>query len=197
MSKNKENKNINFVKIFRKAQIRILLVGIVLFGAVNYGSTAVGFNLIQILSNNLNQLLNKNLPIDKIVYIIIALCGLLLAVRRTTWLPFLSRTVFPESLVPLKNPKKTDMIVKIKTKPNRKVAYWAALPKPKNTSVMEAYDDFSNAGVVMSNNKGVAELPILTGSDYLVPFGKKIPRHVHYRIFKTNGIMGKIKTHFY
>jgi hypothetical protein len=149
------------------------------------------------LSLYFNQLLNKNYPIDKIIYIIIALCGLLLATRRTTWLPFLGKTVLPETLVPLKKPIQTDTVIKIKTKPNRKVAYWAALPKPENTPVMEAYDDFSNSGVVMSNDKGIAELPILSGSDYVLPLGKKIPKHVHYRIFKTNGIMGKIKTKFY
>ena len=31
-----------------------------------------------------------------------------------TWLPFLGTSVFPESLIPIKTPEKTDKIIKIK-----------------------------------------------------------------------------------
>ena len=51
---------------------------------------------------------------------------------------------------------------------------------------VEAYGDFSNSGVVMSNSSGLAELPILAGSGYTVPSGRKLDRHVHYRVLGKN-----------
>jgi uncharacterized membrane protein YuzA (DUF378 family) len=176
----------------------MFLTAIVIIGALNWGTTAVGYNLVELLSNNLNGLLKTNYPFDKIIYIIVAICAILLASRRTTWLPFLGKSILPDSLVPLKIPEKTDMKVKIKTKPNVKIAYWAALPKGDNPDVITAYGDFSNSGVVMSDSNGNVELPILAGSGYTVPSGYKIDRHVHYRILgKPYGMMGRIKTKNY
>ena len=179
-------------------KLRILLTFIVILGSINYGSTVLGYNLIEIFSTSINNLLNKNFPIDKIIYIIIAICGLLLAKKRSTWLPFLGKTVFPESLVSLKKPERSDTVVKIKTKPNTRVAYWASSAKEDNVDVITAYGNFSNGGVVMSNDKGIAELSLVSGSNYIVPSGYKIPRHVHYRTFnKSYGMMDKIKTQYY
>jgi uncharacterized membrane protein YuzA (DUF378 family) len=192
------NKNKTFKKYYWGAKIRMFLTAIVIIGALNWGTTAVGYNLVELLSNNLNGLLKTNYPFDKIIYIIVAICAILLASRRTTWLPFLGKSILPDSLVPLKIPEKTDMKVKIKTKPNVKIAYWAALPKGDNPDVITAYGDFSNSGVVMSDSNGNVELPILAGSGYTVPSGYKIDRHVHYRILgKPYGMMGRIKTKNY
>lgn len=192
------NKNKMFKKYYWGTKVRMLLTAIVVIGALNWGATAVGYNLVEILSNNVNQLLKTNYPIDKIIYIIVAVCAILLASRRTTWLPFLGKSVLPDSLVPLKTPEKTDKKITIKTKPNAKIAYWAALPKGDNPDVITAYADFSNGGVVMSDANGVAELPILMGSAYTVPSGRKISRHIHYRVLgKPYGMMGRIKTVYY
>jgi uncharacterized membrane protein YuzA (DUF378 family) len=192
----KENKM--FKKYYWGTKVRMILTTIVIIGALNWGTTALGYNLVELLSKNLNGVLKTDYPFDKIIYIIVAICGILLASRRTTWLPFLGKSVFPESLVPLKTPVKSDMKVSIKTKPNVKIAYWAALPKGENPDVITAYGDFSNSGVVMSDSNGIAELPILVGSGYTVPSGRKIDRHVHYRVLdKPYGMMGKIKTKNY
>jgi len=192
------DKNKTFKKYYWGTKIRMFLTAIVIIGALNWGTTAIGYNLVELLSNNLNGLLKTNYPFDKIIYIIVAICAILLASRRTTWLPFLGKSILPDSLVPLKIPEKTDMKVKIKTKPNVKIAYWAALPKGDNPDVITAYGDFSNSGVVMSDSNGNVELPILAGSGYTVPSGYKIDRHVHYRILgKPYGMMGRIKTKNY
>jgi uncharacterized membrane protein YuzA (DUF378 family) len=193
---NKENKT--FKKYYWKTKINMLLTAIVIIGAINWGATAVGYNIVELLSNNLNRLLKINYPFDKIIYIIVAICAILLASKRTTWLPFLGKSVLPGSLVSLKIPAKTDMKVKIKTKPNVKIAYWAALPKGVNPDVITAYGDYSNSGVVMSDSNGNVELPILAGSGYIVPSGRNIDRHVHYRVLdKPYGMMGRIKTKNY
>jgi uncharacterized membrane protein YuzA (DUF378 family) len=179
-------------------KLRMGLTAIVIIGALNWGATAIGYNLVELLSNFVNQSLKTNYPLDKIIYVIVAICAILLASRRTTWLPFLGKSVLPDSLVQLKTPQKSDKKITIKTKPNSKIAYWAALPKGDNPDVITAYGDFSNSGVVMSDANGVAELPILMGSAYTVPSGRKIPRHVHYRILGLPyGMMGRIKTEYY
>lgn len=191
-------KNNTFKKYYFETKLRIILTTVVLIGALNWGTTALGYNLVELLSKNLNELLKTYYPFDKIIYIIISVCAILLAFRRTTWLPFLGKSVLPDSLVPLKTPTKSDTKVTIKTKPNAKIAYWATLPKGTNPDVITAYDDFSNSGVVMSDSNGIAELAILTGSGYTVPSGYKLDRHVHYRVLgKPYGMMGKIKTKFY
>lgn len=191
-------KNKMFKRYYWGIKVRMILTAVVIVGALNWGATALGYNLVELLSNNLNGLLKTNYPFDKIIYIIVAICTILLASRRTTWLPFLGKSILPDSLVPLKTPAKSDMKVKIKTKPNAKIAYWAALPKGDNPDVITAYGDFSNSGVVMSDSNGIAELSVLSGSGYTVPSGRKLNRHVHYRVLgKPYGMMGRIKTKLY
>ena len=183
-----------------KSRNHIILMSLIIIGSVNWGAHALGYNLIDRLSYTLNKLFNSNIPINKIIYIIVAITGLWLASKRTTWLPFLGKTVFPESLVPLKQPLNADTTVKIKTIPNVKIAYWAALNKGDNTDVMSAYGNYENSGVTMSDENGDAVLPIMTGTGYTLPSGTILPRHVHYRIVNYSdscGIMGKIETVYY
>jgi uncharacterized membrane protein YuzA (DUF378 family) len=193
-----ENQNKNFKKIHLNTKLRMFLTLIVVIGAINWGTTAFGYNLVELLSTYLNHLFNTNYPINKGVYIIVGVCGILLALSRTTWLPFLGNTVFPDVLVPIKIPSQTDNKVTIKTEPNTKIAYWAALPNGDVPDVVTAYGDYSNNGVVMSDSNGIAELPILTGSAYTIPSGRKINRHVHYReLGKPYGMMGRVNTVYY
>lgn len=183
-----------------KSRNYIILMSLVIIGSVNWGAHALGYNIIDGISYKINQIFNSNIPINKIIYIIVAITGLWLASKKTTWLPFLGETVFPESLVPLKQPLNVDTTVKIKTKPNVKIAYWAALNKGDNIDVMSAYGNYENSGVVMSDDNGDALLPIMTGTGYTLPSGTVLPRHVHYRIVNYSdscGIMGKIKTVYY
>lgn len=178
-----------------ETKIHMLLVLLVLLGGINWGTTAFGYNLVEILSNNLNKLFNINQSFDKIIYIIICGAALSLAMKRDMWLPFLGKTVLPASLISNKVPEKTDFIVKARTLPNSKVAYWSALNKNEKQSVEEAYDDYSNSGVVMSDKDGNVEFPILTGGGYIVPSGRFIPRHVHYRVLGLKyGMIGEVKT---
>jgi uncharacterized membrane protein YuzA (DUF378 family) len=189
---NKENKI--FKNFYWITKIWMILTAIVIIGALNWGTTALGYNLVELLSNYLNSLRKTNYPIDKIIYIIVALCGVSLAVRRNTWLPFLGNSVLPGTLVPLKTPAKADTKVKIQVYPKAKVAYWAASGKDKkDQDVLEAYGDYTNSGVVIADENGNAELPIIEGAGYKIPSGKKLPRHVHYRVI-GNSMIGYIKT---
>ena len=202
-------------KTWKKDRMQILYMfylALVLVGGLNWGLVAVGYNPVDKLSDFVNSLVNKvfkrpvNFHLNTVVYSLVAVSAFILLIQRDVWLPFLGKSVLPSALVPFKNPSSSDMVVTINTRPNAKVAYWAALPVPKNSNdsdsddypdVMTAYGNFSNSGVVMSDENGVAKLPILTGTGYEVPSGKKIPRHVHYRLINEYGMMGRIRTKRY
>lgn len=184
-----------------KSLIRMFLTGFVIAGAINYGFMAFDYNLIEILNLKVNNYFLIKSDINFIFYVIIAMSGLILMVQTTTWLPFLGPCAFPtKGLINNKVNSLGTKIIKVNVKPNTRVAYWASLPIVDNVvpDVEDAYSDFSNSGVVTSDSNGVAELSIAPGSPYIVPFGKKISKHVHYRELDARlGMMGELKTAYY
>jgi len=188
-------------RTYLRAKMNMIIVAIVIIGALNWGSTALGYNLVEILNNNINNFLGYQSYVDKIIYIIVALAAVKMMFNRNTWLPFLGFSAFPsQSFVPNKFNSMGDSIVKVTVKPNTRVAYWSALPKQsqKTPYVDDAYGKFENSGVVMSDNNGVAELIFLPGSEYTIPSGKVIDRHIHYReLDLPAGMMGRIETVYY
>ncbi len=184
-------------KIYTMTKVRMIITAVVIIGAVNWGTTALGYNLVDILSKTINSSLKLNLPIDKAIYILVALCAISLASKRTTWLPFLGMSVLPGNLIKTQTPAKADKKVKVKVQPNAKVAYWAATGKDKkDQDVFDAYGNNSNSGVVIADKNGNAELPILEGGGYKVPSGKRIQKHVHYRVI-GNSMMERVRTVYY
>ena len=185
---------------YNNTVFNMILISLVLIGSINWGLTAFNLNLVEMLSDCADNFFKADIHLDKIIYITVMFAGILLAIRRDTWLPFLGKAVLPEALVPLKTPTNTNKNIMIKTKPNVKIAYWAS--KPTNDEnipdVVTAYDDFNNSGVVMSDINGNATLPILIGTEYEVPSGRVIPRHVHYRVLGLEyGMIDKVQTAFY
>jgi uncharacterized membrane protein YuzA (DUF378 family) len=186
---------------YLRAKMNMVIAAIVIIGALNWGTTAFGYNLVEILNNFINRSLGYQSYVDKIIYIIVALSALKMMFNRNTWLPFLGYSAFPtQPFVPNKNNSMGNTIVKVTVKPNTRIAYWAALPKQSQDTpyVDEAYGKFENSGVVMSDINGVAELLILPGSEYTIPSGKVIDRHIHYReLDLPAGMMGRIETVYY
>jgi len=184
-----------------KSLIRMVLTGFVIAGSLNYGLTAIDYNLIEIGNTKLDQYLNKKSYFNIILYSMIAISGLVLMFQTTTWLPFLGPCAFPtKGLIPNKVNTLGTKIIKVNVKPNTRVAYWASLPVPNNEQpyVEDAYSNFSNSGVVTSNSEGIAELSIKPGTSYIVPSGKEISKHVHYRELDNRlGMMGELKTVYY
>jgi uncharacterized membrane protein YuzA (DUF378 family) len=171
---------------------------LIIIGAINWGFEAFDYNLVEKLSGSINKLFNVNYPINKIIYILVAVAGIALALKEHTWLPFLGHTVLPETVLDLKIPDNYDTKVKIMTKPNSKIIYWAAIGKDNlNQDVDIAYADYKNCGVVLSDSEGYAELYILEGGGYTTPFGLKLRRHIHYRIAESNAFLGEVKTVYY
>jgi uncharacterized membrane protein YuzA (DUF378 family) len=180
------------------AKIHMVFMAIIMIGCINWGFVAFDYNPVEMLSNNMKTSFKTEIPFDKIIYILVAICAIIILFRRSTWLPFLGKTVFPGSLFTIKKPIGANRIITIQTKPNTKIAYWASLPKGANPDVVTAYADFSNSGVVMSDANGHAELHVIEGSGYTVPSGRKIDRHIHYRLLDLEyGMASKVKTVYY
>ena len=189
--------NITFIKV----KIHMILVALVLIGGINWGTTALGYNLVAMLTNFINNYFRTNTHLDTVIYLTVAIAALALLFKKTTWLPFLGLAAFPsQTFVPNKVNESGSFIVKVNVKPNTRVAYWASKPQSSEQvpQVKQAYDDFSNSGVVTSDSNGVAELLVDPGTSYIVPTGREIPRHIHYReLDKDYGMMGDVKTTYY
>ncbi len=186
--------------IWLYTSLRMVLIIIVLVGGVNWGTTAMGFNIVEKINLALSRIFHKRLWIDRVIYVLVAAAAIILAFDRTLWLPFLGETVLPSSLIPLKEQSGSTKI-KVKVAPNTKVAYWAALPPKEAGSndepVETAYGKYGNSGVTMSNDEGDATLSFEKGTGYIVPSGRKIDSHVHYReLPEEYGLLGPIRTVF-
>jgi uncharacterized membrane protein YuzA (DUF378 family) len=189
--------NITFLKV----KIHMVLIALVLIGGINWGTTALGYNLVGMLANSVNTYFRTNTHLDTVIYLTVAIAAIILLFKRNTWLPFLGLTAFPsQAFVSNRVNENGTFPVKVHVSPNTRVAYWASKPQSNEQvpQVKEAYDDFSNSGVVTSDNNGLAVLLVDPGTSYIVPTGREIPRHVHYReLDKTYGMMGEIKTAYY
>lgn len=176
--------------------LNMFVVGLVIVGAINWGLTALGWNIVHILNKTISSSFKMKLYLDTIIYTLIGLSGLYLAFQRNTWLPFLGESVLPNSLIPLKE-KKGNITLKIQVEPNVKVAYWASNPgKNPHIDVWDAYGKFENSGVVVANDQGEATLSFDKGSEYDVPSGRHLTSHVHYRTMPNSSMMGPIHTIF-
>jgi hypothetical protein len=70
--------------------------------------------------------------------------------------------------------------------PNSKVLYWAADPGTEiRATWQEGYGKFENSGVVVSDARGMAQIPLVCPSRYIVHGYKILPKHVHYRVFNA------------
>jgi hypothetical protein len=189
-------KSINF-----RVKLHMVLMALVIIGAINWGTTAFGYNLVEILNYQINSLFGRETYFNRVIYIIIALAAIRIASQKKTWLPFLGYTAFPsQAFIPMKENKNATLKVQVLVKPNTRVAYWASLHK--NTTevpmVDDAYGNFSNSGVVMSDNNGVAILSIVPSTSYIVPSGREVPKHIHYRMLDLpHGMMSDVKTVYY
>lgn len=143
--------------------------------------------------NKIDSIIGFNL--SKLIHIITGFFIIYLATKKETWLPFLGNTIIPATLIP-ETKNIGDTTIKIKIKPNTKVAYWSSLPSnEKEPHVEKAYGDYSNAGVSKSDKSGFATLTFNKGTGYIVPSGNFIKPHIHYRELNTDyAMIGPVKT---
>jgi len=169
--------------------INIFMNVLVFIVAINSVSSKFGFDGF----NKIDSMIGYN--ISKLIYILAGIAILFLAIKKQTWLPFLGETIIPSILIP-ETINIGDTTIKIKIKPNTKVAYWSALPSTdEKPTVDKAYGNYSNAGVSKSDNDGFATLTFNKGTGYVVPDGRYIKPHIHYRELNNEySMIGPVNT---
>lgn len=164
------------------------------------GKIIISIGLFNYLTSGFFKL---NFMGNRILQIIVGVVGLYFIIQRDYYLPFLGETVVPLGNIPLTvstlqtfNQKTTN--IQLKDLPrNVKVLYWAAESDGKSTqNWMDAYNNYSNSGIVMSNSVGQANIQIKCPSQYTVS-NKTLPRHLHYRyeLPSKNGILSRVFTY--
>ena len=126
--------------------------------------------------------------------------GLVLAVDRATYLPFLGETVLPNTVLLSTTPtfafSDGYTVSKILKPPANAthVIYWAASRDGKSPG--DAYAGFQNAGVEKIAGPSVRiRLPAPPGA-YSIGKGALIKRHLHYRYAYPNGMLGPVHTKY-
>lgn len=157
-----------------------------------------------IMRNDLNVWL-------RVAAALVGILSFVILFERDMYLPFLADAAFPTSLlVPSSSANRIvgqgHVAVSIgNLPPNAKVVYWAAeAAEPRTITTKtwkEAYGDYSNVGVVMSNTSGIATFTIRCPQPYTVSqmglTSHEIPPHVHYRyeLPGTKGMLSEVYTH--
>lgn len=171
----------------------ILINMVMTFFVFFIASNAILSNYDMNVLNKLDSLIGYN--ISNLIYIVGGISIIFLVFKKHTWLPFLGQSVLPPVLLP-ETVNVGDTTIKIKVKPNTKVAYWSSLPSnDKKPKVEIAYGDFSNAGVSKSDENGFVTITFNKGTGYVVPSGRFIKPHIHYRELNEEwSMMGPVNT---
>lgn len=125
------------------------------------------------------------------------------AMRRTTYLPFLGETLLPATVLQpinvaklqLKDSKAKSVKLDIKAPRARYVVWWASEPGDEIEMANVAYNKYRNAGISAVKD-GRAKVELLCPAKYVVGgrMRKMLDRHVHYREVYWNGFMSDVRT---
>ena len=163
---------------------------------------AIGSILVFSLYSTLFFVISKNVGmLVKIVATFVLAMSVVLILRRDTYLPFLGYAAFPPSLLPdgEVQPKDASKEVELAFDPSVKdgttVIYWGALPSNDVAQTPQlAYGNFKNTGVTKVL-RGKAVIKFACPGEYYVPLGKKMNRHIHYRLCcEKFGLLGHLRT---
>lgn len=134
----------------------------------------------------------------KFIALIVIIMTLWLVFRRDTYLPFLGYCAFPKSLIPndfAPIGSTTEISVPIDMPNGYRIVYWGSMTSDKTASNPKlAYGDYSNAGVATVRD-GEVKVRFNCPGEYYVPSGRKLKRHLHYRVCcDKSGLLGPVKT---
>ena len=136
----------------------------------------------------------------RLIYVLVGISALTIMFDRDTYLPFLGPMVAPCSALQPREPPGASKTIKVTVAPNSKVIYWASEPATEGLKTLkswkDAYAQYENAGVALSNGDGVAVLKIREPQPYKVPIMGRLETHVHYRVCGEAGWMGRVETTF-
>lgn len=186
----------DFQKVYLQAWFHKIAMVLVIVGALVwlvYGLTAGRINVV-------DRLAGKGM-LGRAIYIAVGLAALYVMFDRDLYLPFLGETVIPNGALPEKTPERWTEKATVAVPANTKVVFWAAEPAGAGSmsdlkGPAEAYGAYENAGVTISSAEGVAELRVRSPQSYKVPVRGTLAPHIHYRIYTSDGMLGRIKTVF-
>lgn len=179
--------------MWRKS-IELVTLLLVVVGALNWGLVGVfNFNLVHWLAQHTVS------GLEPAVYLLVGLSALVHIASRDYYLPFLGDSAYPCGSLEPKTPRNADTTVTIRTEPNVNIIYWAAEVNDQvQANPWVAYDEYANAGVTRSDDRGTAVLRFRRPASYKVnKFGfvnSALEPHVHYRVCKHSGMMGRVET---
>lgn len=179
-------------KLYYKASIFLVLVG-----GLNWLSAVF-------MKKDVVQTVFGNGLLTKAIYLAVGISAVLLFTNRDVYLPFLGETLVPCAAFATRTPDNANQEVSISIQPNKKVVYWAAEPHDASGSNIsgvstwdQAYQDYSNSGVAVSDSSGKCVLRIRgSPQKYSVPFKGVLKPHIHFRVCEKNGFMGPVKTFY-
>lgn len=161
-------------------KLRKLCLNLVFLGALNSGTRLFNIDLVRMFGLFIKN--NTGYNLSNVINAIITIAAIyILIVDKNIWTPFLGDVILPCSLINKEPPKNYNIIKVIQTTPNTKIMYWASLENKHGQQVWNAYGDYSNSGVVYSDEHGKAVLKLREPSEYIIPTGDKLSKHLHYR----------------
>ena len=185
--------NTDAQRLYTQKKLNMVAIFLVLVGGINWFSAV--FMKRDVVSTFLPKLLAKA------IYLAVGIAALYLVTKRDVYLPFLGETVMPCAAFAARTPDNANKEITITTLPNTKVIFWASEPKGDVSGNLQnwdvAYNDFTNAGVAISDEHGKAILRFRGHpQEYKVPFKGVIKSHVHFRICEKNGMVGPVQTYY-
>ena len=132
----------------------------------------------------------------------VSIVGIILLInyapKRDYYLPFLGDSVIPSGLLVPHFPENANFSKQIKIKPKQKIVFWASEPSNKPSKMpWEAYKKYKNSGVAIANERGIVTLRVRKPGVYSKPWGygdSTLKRHIHYRVVRSNGMLGRVET---
>lgn len=183
----------NMNKMYYATWLDAVMRALIVIGAFNWG-------LIGFFDFNVVEWISDKMPfeyLDIVVYCFVGISALFYFFARDYYLPFLGRSVYPCGSLVQKVPDNADVNVSVKVNPGVNVIYWAAEEGDKvMADPWVAYSQYSNAGVVRSDQNGDAVLRIRRPAAYKIPSitGRTLNPHVHFRTCDTDGMLSRVQT---
>lgn len=161
-----------------------------------------GLNYVHAFVKNQNLFSFISHPtVAKVLTIAIGISALRFAFDRDYFLPFLGHAVIPLNIG---SKPTTGILTKVKIRdlpPNVRVVYWGAQESNKPFDNPEdAYGNYNNSGMTLSDKNGEAFAEIICPAMYSVSkFGflkKNLRKHIHYRyeLPKYKGMLSRVYT---
>lgn len=183
------------MKMYKSKWYYSISVFLVLVGGLNWLSAVF-------MKKDAVQTFFGNNLFTKVIYLAVGISAVMLFFNRNTYLPFLGESHIPCAAFATRTPDNANQEVSISVAPNAKVVYWAAEPYDASgnsgmTSFDKAYQDYTNAGVAVSDVSGKCVLRFRGApQSYSVPFKGTIKPHVHFRVCEKNGMIGPVQSYF-